>query len=118
MKVALFAVLISLSAFIVGCSKDKAFQVVKSSDDSYICDPGTISYQRDVIPILKVVCVICHPNFLPYANISGSIEMGSFAYRTFDLKDMPPTNTLGPKALTKEELEIIKCWVESGYPNN
>ena len=31
---------------------------------------------------------------------------------------MPPNNSNGPQDLTELQLEIFKCWADSGYPEN
>jgi uncharacterized membrane protein len=48
-----------------------------------------------------------------YTQVFGS--SGRIAVRALDLKTMPPQ---GMPQLTDDEIKILTCWKESGFPEN
>lgn len=89
------------------------------------CESGTITYNVTVQAILETNCAYtgCHLSGFPNGNLSSYgddlldfLEKGDFKERVIDLRDMPPYYAFGPTELTAEELQILKCWIEDGYP--
>jgi hypothetical protein len=99
-----------------GCSKDKVgdnppFLGVECSD--------SISFSKDVLPIIQNHCTGCHDNsngytFTNYENISSQyIEIvGSMKENGYQL--MPK----GENALPDSTIQKIQCWVNQGLRNN
>ena len=78
------------------------------------CDP-TISYQGDIKPILTANCLGCHsgsqaPNLSAYQGVSANADRVRFQV----------VNGIMPQggSLTNEEIEFIRCWIDSGALNN
>ncbi|MFY9308839.1 MAG: hypothetical protein WAQ28_07300 [Bacteroidia bacterium] len=121
----LYAVLLFLAAFcyLQSCTSDKG-EVPKPVK--------TVSYQTDVKPIIQTYCYgqggqNCHVtpsnqgapgDFSTYAAIKEKVDNNTFQSRVFNLKDMPPTYSNGPTALTAEDLETLKAWVNDGAQDN
>lgn len=113
----LFA-LLSCGLFL-SCHKDKT---IPPSDCGY-----TISYSADIVPIINSSCITgtgpgtgCHDAWiLDYSNLGGKIKNGTWANRVFDIKDMPEMpNDFGIDSLTADEIQIMRCWIDQGWPNN
>ena len=91
-------------------------------------------YNTTVKPIIESSCAYaaCHAaggigpgNYNSYEGLLNHLESGSFKNRVINIKDneilgMPPNNSVYPESirddLTEEELEIMECWLDSGYP--
>lgn len=92
----------------------------------------TVSYATDIAPIMQTYCYgengqSCHVtatnmgapgDFTSYEGLKEKVDNNSITSRVFNLKDMPPTYSNGPTALTAEHLEIFRTWVNDGAPNN
>lgn len=100
-----------------------------------VCDDIDATFNGDVKDVLSVTCSydVCHgpsSNFgqLDYnifSNLQTFLENGSFEARVLnggnaDNPIMPPPYTPdgNPKELTAEQLQILTCWKEAGYPEN
>jgi len=110
------------------CTSDKAPLV----DITSICQEKEVGYALNIKPIIDNNCALggCHVNggdgtglYNNYADVVRDIENGSFERTVIDLKDdpnigMPPdwSNNGAPKDLSDSELELVKCWLEKGYP--
>ncbi len=105
--------------FLVSCSKDKL------APPDFSCDPQP-TYNSDVDNIINSSCAYagCHDgssapgNFGSYATLSGFLSPTLFERRALVLRDMPPQEATGPTSLTEEQIQILSCWVEDGYPEN
>lgn len=96
------------------------------------CDDTPPVWDNEVDDIIQLTCAYsgCHisgtsapGNYLTYSGILSDLNNGSFKSRVFDIKDnpilgMPPDNSSGPKDLTTEQLNILSCWMEAGFPEN
>jgi len=113
-------VIFMLGCLILSCDRDKTVP------STVICD-GEYTFAGDsnaVEPIIQLTCAIsgCHVagegigDFTNYKNITSYIANGLFESRAFDIKDMPPDYSTGPKQLTEDELNQLKCWIQNGYP--
>ena len=104
-----------------------------TSDKGEIPKPvTTVSYQTDIKPIIQTYCYgqggqNCHVtpsnqgapgDFTAYTGLKEKVDNGTIQSRVFNLKDMPPTYSNGPIALTAEDLETFKTWVNNGAPEN
>jgi len=108
---------------VVSCSDD--------GDDSKvdaICDQHTATYDGDVKEIINSSCAYagCHVdnfasgNFTTYDGMKTHLDDGKFEDRVLILKNMPPDYAPEdkPSELTAEQLEILTCWKDAGYPEN
>lgn len=96
-----------------------------------------ISYNNDVKEIIDATCAYsgCHDgaggegpnNYNNYAGMLVHLQSGSFKNRVIDQQDdptfgMPPDMSIYPQSLvddlTEEQLEVITCWIEAGFPEN
>jgi hypothetical protein len=93
----------------ISCTKD--------TDDD--CDI-TPTYTESVKVIIDNNCANsgCHDasgfapgNFLNYQGLQGVIGNGKFKNRVITQMSMPPA----PFKLSAQELELIKCWAETGF---
>lgn len=94
------------------------------------CGTDPISYEEDIFLIIQNTCAYsgCHLDSAPgtydtYQGLLPTLENGTFIERIVTLRDdpnlgMPPDYAPAdrPKDLTEEELQLIRCWVEMGYP--
>ena len=90
------------------------------------------SYQTDVLPIIERTCAYsgCHLGGAPgvyndYEGLLADLESRNFHDRVINQRadptiGMPPNYSPEgrPQDLTDDELRIINCWLEAGYPNN
>ena len=97
-----------------------------------------ISYQRDVTPILEAKCLDCHlpPNGTGYLKSGLSMESyeslmkgtiygpvvvpGDSRHSIFNMvvEDRLNSSMRAPQPLTKEEIAILRLWVDQGAKNN
>jgi uncharacterized membrane protein len=115
---------IALSALMItsfaGCYYDKE-ELLYSGKTTISCGTISAKFGADVNPIMKSKCATsgCHDAagaaggavLVTYAQISAS--SARINQRCVVDKTMP---TSGP--LSVSEIAIIKCWIDSGSPNN
>lgn len=97
------------------------------------CDSENIpSYNAEVIDIIERTCAYsgCHLGGAPgvyddYQGLLADLESGRFRERTITLRadpavGMPPDYAPDgrPQDLTEDELGIITCWLEGGFPED
>lgn len=83
----------------------------------------TANYTTDIKPIIANKCAIsgCHNgsspqvNFSIDSNVKSRADNGRIRSYIFDLKIMPPANA---SALSEQEKEKMKCWLDNGAPQN
>ena len=94
------------------------------------CDGLTPTYEGEVREIVERTCAYsgCHLGGAPgiydsYQGVLPALESGLFRQRVVVSKDdptfgMPPNFAPAGRAedLTPEELMIITCWLDAGYP--
>ena len=76
------------------------------------CHDGTGT--NTIIPVSSI-------DYTTYAGLKASLDAGSFNARTLVSKNMPPANSVppgSPMELTAEQLELLTCWHDAGYPEN
>src|SRR5690606_9657481 len=104
-------------SLLVSCTTEK-FDVFKQSNQ-YSCDTTLVSYQVDIVPLLQSKCIYCHnetfetANFKTYEGIKAKAENGKLYQQVVDLKKMPQNDTL-----SKQQIQLIDCWISQGYLNN
>ncbi len=116
--------------FALSCGNDD--ETVTPTD---VCDNHTATYDGDVKAIIDATCAYagCHDgtganpvipaNAIDYTSYAGLqiATGGAFNQRTLVDKDMPPADFVPPgfaSELTDEQLEILTCWHDAGYPEN
>lgn len=109
------------SFLLSSCLKDKTMPVIPSD-----C-PTIISYSLDIVPIINTSCVTnqgpgtgCHDAWIfDYNNIVGQMEANKWQNTVINLRTMPQIpNVFGIDSLTADEYQLMKCWINQGYPDN
>lgn len=85
------------------------------------CSKINSDYSSDIKPIISANCLSsgCHntnsPNgdFTTYTSLKAKADNGTLDNRVIQQKTMPPSG-----ALSIDQLQKIKCWLNSGSPNN
>lgn len=112
--------------FSASCTADQLPEPAES-----VCDGLVPDYELDILPIIETSCAYsgCHLGGAPgvynsYANLLADLESGRFRNRVIELRSdpilgMPPNYSPSgrPRTLTPEELFLVTCWLEAGYPN-
>ena len=109
----IFFTLTLLALSFISCKKENV--------DSLDCSTIHARYTTDIAPILNTHCLSsgCHNagstygDLTNYTNVKMVVNDGSFESKVIKDKSMPPSQTL-----STDELNKIKCWISSGYPNN
>ena len=109
---------------ILSCNKD---------EEPAICSESDVSYNGDIKRIIDNSCAFsasCHqgnwaviPNFTTYETLKPSLENGEFEERTFFVDSiptrvMPPPNTPEENLLTEDDRQLLRCWIDNGFPEN
>lgn len=106
------------AVFISSCVYDKAELITVPPVSA--CDTISPKFSTDVQPLITSRCATyeCHDlsfsggyAFFEYADIKAAID--KIQQQVIVLKLMPKDG-----ALTEDEINIIKCWIESGAPDN
>lgn len=114
----LSAVIFSILA--TGCYYDKEELLYPGSTQAIDCNTVSAKFSADVLPLITSKCAIsnCHNAsasggmiFQTYSQISSAKDR--ISVRAVVEKTMPQT---GP--LSSAEVAILKCWIDSGAPNN
>ena len=132
LKILQFAMLLFTVTFFAACNDDDDDDMM---DDDMVeaCDSYTATYNGDVKAIINNSCAYsgCHSgadgsggileasrDFTTLSGIQASLDSGIFDTRALDLKNMPPSYAPegSPTELTAEQLEILTCWKDAGYP--
>lgn len=123
--------LLALVIIQISCSRD---QLIESTNECI----DEVTYAGIIKPIIDESCAYtgCHDggagigpgNYTRYDEaLLRDLTNGSFRNRVFELKDnpiqgMPPNKTAFEESLkddlTNEELDLIECWLEGGFPEN
>ncbi|MBK7409296.1 MAG: hypothetical protein IPL49_07190 [Saprospirales bacterium] len=87
------------------------------------CDNvSDLTYNGAIGPIIKSSCAISgchnskasHGSLETYSQISPYLKDGTIQYYVVDLRYMPPSS----HKLSSNDLQLIQCWLEAGYPEN
>ena len=105
----------------------------KNAQDAYPCVTGSVSFARDVQPIIAANCYLCHSKanafssgqsyvLEGYSNDSlyvspgaGDILYGNISDPNIQDKGHMPKNAA---SLSPCEIATIKAWIDQGYKNN
>ncbi len=96
------------------------------------CEEVEVSYDLNIKAIIDRSCAYsgCHLDVAPgkystYNGLSGALKSGKFEQRVLNLRfdpiiGMPPDNAPEgrPRALSEEELDLVRCWLNKGFPEN
>jgi hypothetical protein len=103
----------------MSCHKDKTLLLESCS--------AKISYSTDIIPIIQNSCMTnlgpgtgCHDAWITeHSNIVNYINNDSWQNAVWGSYTMPKIpNNFSIDSLTSGEVQIMKCWVEQGFPEN
>ena len=103
----------------ISCHKDKTLVLGPCGAE--------ISYTTDIIPIIQSSCMTnqgpgtgCHDTWITeHSNIVNYINDESWQNAVWGSYSMPKMpNNFGIDSLTSDEVQIMKCWVEQGFPEN
>lgn len=112
----IFAFMLSIS--FVSCTKDigpNPDLIVKTSN---ACD--TITFTKHILPIFNSECVTCHsaggqsPELSNYTLIKTQVDGGRIKARVIDGPSFMPASG----RLPDNQINLIKCWLDAGAPNN
>jgi uncharacterized membrane protein len=112
--------MIAATAFVQGCYYDKEELLYPGSNTPVDCSTVNAKFAANVQPLIASKCATsgCHDVtasggliFQNYSQISGVKDR--INARAVTEKTMPPSGPLQPA-----EINIIKCWIEAGAPNN
>lgn len=116
-----FAIAFIFIAIIQGCYFDKEELLYPGSTQAVDCTTVPATYSADVSPIIIAKCAeaTCHDAatasggfiFENYNQVHDALDR--VQARAIIERTMPPTAPLSPS-----EINILKCWIESGAPNN
>ena len=88
------------------------------------CDTGSVSFSRNIVPVLKLHCSnppfpSCHTWVTNYSQLIPNIESGKVQNRVLAHKNMPPPNNIDHvPPLSDSELRTLECWIYQGAYNN
>jgi hypothetical protein len=88
------------------------------------CDTTVVTYSGSIAPLLSANCIGCHSGTSPsggvdlssYANVVVAVENGTLygaVNQDIGYVSMPP----GTK-LSDCKIDLIRIWIENGYPND
>lgn len=110
MKTKCFFAAIIIAGMVVSCKKDSD-SPENSSQSGYTPDCSSAkSFSAQVLPLIQSRCSSCHGQYSNYAQIKASAS----AIRTSVANGSMPKGS----TLTKEQKDIIVCWVDAGAPEN
>lgn len=119
MKAAQIISITLIALTFISCHKDKTLALGPCAEE--------ISYSVDIIPIIQSSCMTnigpgsgCHDTWITeHSNIVNYINNESWqnvVWGSYTMPKMP--NSFGIDSLTTDEIQIMKCWVEQGFPEN
>ena len=129
-KISLLTLLLASLLIYSSCGDD---------DDDVVdtCDTFAATYNGDVNAIINATCAYagCHAggsnagpgipvgsnDFTNFASLESVLNNGAFNNRALVARNMPPAASVPagfPTELTAEQLEILTCWRDAGFPEN
>ncbi|MCD6019547.1 MAG: cytochrome c [Bacteroidetes bacterium] len=120
----LFPILTSLLSLMIvaSCTKDVGPNPDLLPKPLGGCD--TVKYSTHIAPLFTNYCAPCHspsggqsPDLTDYATLKSQVDGGRIKARLIDQlpSPMPPPGSISP---TDSEVDLIRCWMENGAPNN
>lgn len=119
-KTGIFILMTATIMLVQGCYYDKEELLYPGSNAAVDCSTINAKFAANVQPLISTKCAIsgCHDAtasggliFQNYSQISSAKDR--INTRAVVEKTMPVSGPLQPS-----EINIIKCWIESGAPNN
>lgn len=118
-------VFLCLLVFVSSCTSDKLPEPAESN-----CGTLVPTYNNEIKPIIDQGCAYsgCHLDNAPgqydtYAGMIAVLENNKFRTRVINeradgTKGMPPDFSPAdrPKDLTDQQIELIDCWLQAGFP--
>jgi len=113
------AIILSSCLFFASCLKEKT----KFPDG---CDI-IVSYSLDIQPIINTSCVTnlgpgtgCHDSWIfEYTNVKTYLDLGVWQNEVLIEKSMPEIpNYFSIDSLTSDQIQVMRCWINQGYPKN
>ncbi|MBC7861788.1 MAG: hypothetical protein IAF38_02365 [Bacteroidia bacterium] len=97
------------------------FSCKKKDYKNVDCSALPHTYSANIKPLINSNCAIpgCHVtgfpqgDFTSYSGVKASVNGGTFADAVLYKKTMPQSG-----ALSKDDRQKIKCWIDEGAPNN
>lgn len=120
-KIVKFITVCFILAYMQGCYYDKEELLYPGSTQAVDCSTVAAKFSDNVSPVIISKCATstCHAP----GNSSGLLVIENYTQvrdkldriqaRAIIERTMPPTGPLSPT-----EINILKCWIESGAPNN
>ena len=119
-KIYLLSIL-SISFVSVSCLKDKTTPINASECQTIV------SYSLDIVPIINSSCVTnqgpgtgCHDAWIfEFSGVKSYLDLGIWQNEVLNDRTMPEIpNVFGIDSLTADEFQLMKCWINQGYPEN
>ena len=87
-----------------------------------VCDGTATTYDNDISNIINDTCnsASCHGSgasngeWTSYKNLEAVLNNGDFEKFVLTEQTMPK----GTGSLSQDEIDLIQCWMEQGYPEN
>lgn len=98
------------------CTKKAVSPIPQIDPTISKCD--TITYSKNILPIMTQFCIRCHnesfggSNFKLYADLKEKALNGKLKSYTVD--GIPKIMPLGESKLAQDKLDLILCWISNG----
>lgn len=120
MKLLYFTTIAISLSVLASCTKDIGPNPDLQPQPVGACD--TVTFTKHIKPIIIANCAKsgCHEvgslsgDFSTYPGLKGKVDNGTFNNRALVVRDMPQ----GGPPLSQEKIDLIKCWLAAGAPNN
>lgn len=89
------------------CKKNKKNKLTPT------CDGSVATYDSNIKSLIDSKCVSCHSGYGSYSGISSITSNGQFKKHVLTDQDMPQNGQL-----TQDQINLIQCWADAGYPQN
>lgn len=118
MKINYFALGILSCFTLFSCEKEENESSNNSTSTSTCTSNTTISYAKDIAPLMSTNCVSCHNSSQSsggiildnYASVS---QFASSSLHAIENGSMPPSGKLAA-----EDIQKLTCWISQGKKNN
>lgn len=111
---------ITCTIFISSCTKDVGLNPDLIIKEIGACD--TVTFTKHIKPIIDNNCTSCHsplggqsPDLTTYDLLKSQVDAGRIKARVIDQN---PSVMPQGGALPANEINLIKCWLDAGAPNN
>ncbi|MEL7123194.1 MAG: hypothetical protein AAFO07_27340 [Bacteroidota bacterium] len=123
-----FLLVLLLMGLLTYCTNDELPAPDPAASDE--CDNISATYDTNIKPIIDNSCAYsgCHLGSAPgrydtYEGMLPNLQNGLILQRVITLRDdpnvgMPPNYAPSnrPQDLSDEDFQLIKCWLENGFP--